>query len=98
MPEVKEMVSNRRRPAEVTGPADAQRPGRVLVIERKALIGGGRKEESRQTLRVPGAAEVTALALDGRGEDLFVGTAIGQVVRYDLRDRDKPRAMEATQA
>jgi len=33
MPEVKEMVSNRRRPAEVTGPADAQRPGRVLVIE-----------------------------------------------------------------
>ncbi len=27
------MVSNRRRPAEVTGPADAQRPGRVLVIE-----------------------------------------------------------------
>jgi DNA-binding response OmpR family regulator len=33
MPEVEEMVSNRRRPAEVTGPADAQRPGRVLVIE-----------------------------------------------------------------
>ena len=33
MPEVKEMVSNRRRPAEVTGPADAPRPGRVLVIE-----------------------------------------------------------------
>jgi DNA-binding response OmpR family regulator len=33
MPEVKGMVSNRRRPAEVTGPADAQRPGRVLVIE-----------------------------------------------------------------
>jgi len=27
------MVSNRRRPAEVTGPADAQRSGRVLVIE-----------------------------------------------------------------
>ena len=27
------MVSNRRRPAEVTGPADAPRPGRVLVIE-----------------------------------------------------------------
>ncbi len=27
------MVSNRRRPAEVAGPAAAQRPGRVLVIE-----------------------------------------------------------------
>jgi len=33
MPEVKEMVSNRRRLAEVAGPAAAQRPGRVLVIE-----------------------------------------------------------------
>ncbi len=68
------------------------------VVEKKALIGGGRKEESRQTLRVPGAVEVTALALDGRAEDLFVGTATGRVVRYDLRDRDNPKAMEATQA
>ncbi len=68
------------------------------MVEKKALIGGGRKEESRQTLRVPGAVEVTALALDGRAEDLFVGTATGRVVRYDLRDRDNPKAMEATQA
>ena len=36
--------------------------------------------------------EVTALALDGRGEDLFVGTSRGELLRYDLRDRSSPRA------
>jgi phosphate transport system permease protein len=35
--------------------------------------------------------EVSALALDGRGEDLFLGTSRGQVLRYDLRDPAAPR-------
>jgi phosphate transport system permease protein len=39
--------------------------------------------------------EVTALALDGRGEELYVGTARGQVLHYDMRDRASPREMEA---
>jgi phosphate transport system permease protein len=56
------------------------------TVERKALIGGSRTEESRQTLRVDGDAEITAVKIDARGEDLFVGTARGTVVRYDLRD------------
>jgi phosphate transport system permease protein len=61
------------------------------VVEKKALIGGIRREESRQALTPATEGEITALALDGRGDDLFVGTSRGQVVRYDLRDRDDPK-------
>ena len=64
------------------------------VVERKALIGPSTREESRQVLRVEGAGEVTALEIDGRGDDLFVGTSRGRVVRYDLRDGADPRRME----
>ena len=62
----------------------------LSVVETKALIGGARREESRQTLAVPVDGEVTALQIDGRGEDLFVGTSMGQLIRYDLRERDNP--------
>ena len=65
------------------------------VVEKKALIGGSRKVESLQTLRMPDGVGVTALALDGRGEDLFVGTATGQVLHYDMRDRESPKDVEA---
>ena len=41
---------------------------------------------------------VTALALDGRGDDLFVGTSAGRILHYDMRDRGNPREMEAVQA
>jgi phosphate transport system permease protein len=64
------------------------------VVEKKALIGGSRKEESVQTLSVPIEGEVTALRLDGRADSLFVGTSGGQVVRYDLADRGTPRDAE----
>jgi phosphate transport system permease protein len=62
----------------------------LSVVEKKALIGGTRREESRQTLAVPIDGEVTAIAVDGRGEDLFVGTSRGELVRYDLRERGTP--------
>jgi len=62
MPEVKEMVSNRRRPAEVTGPADAQRPGRVLVIEDEQDVA----ELIRYTLAKEGyEVRVVANGVDG---------------------------------
>ena len=64
------------------------------VVEKKALIGASRKEESLQTLRVPAGGEITALALDGRGEDLFVGTSTGRILHYDMRDRESPKEME----
>jgi len=40
---------------------------------------------------------VTALALDVRGEDLFIGTAAGRLVRYDLRDRATPVRAESVE-
>src|SRR5712692_2306229 len=55
------------------------------VVEKKALIGAGTRQESIQRLDVPGAGEITALALDARGDDLFVGTSRGQILRYDFR-------------
>jgi phosphate transport system permease protein len=64
------------------------------VVEKKALVGGTRREESRSEIEVPTAGEVTALALDGRGEDMFVGTSIGEVIHYDMRERQSPRSLD----
>src|SRR5206468_1725366 len=56
------------------------------VVDKKALIGGSRKEESITPATVQLDGEITALRLDGRGEDLFIGTSRGRVIRYDVRD------------
>jgi phosphate transport system permease protein len=68
------------------------------IVETKALVGAGTRQESVQALDVSGGGEVTALALDGRGDDLFVGTSQGQIVRYDLRDRATPTVTETVEA
>jgi len=68
------------------------------VIERKALIGGTTRTESLQTLPVSTDGEITALRVDGRGEDLFVGTSQGRLLRFDVRDRANPVAMESVGA
>jgi phosphate transport system permease protein len=74
--------------AVVVGPTDLIL---VTVKETKALIGPSAKEEFRQALSLPVEGEITALALDGRGEDLFVGSSAGQVVRVDLREPTEPK-------
>ncbi len=68
------------------------------VIERKPLIGPARREEAVQRLSLAVDGQITALAMDGRGDDLFVGTSRGQLVRYDLRDRTRPVRADTTQA
>jgi phosphate transport system permease protein len=97
---------DRRRPvlaiafaAPVSGPVTVARLGPTelvvqRVVERKALIGGSRREESVRVLAVPAEGEITALRLDGRAEDLYVGNSRGQVLRYDLRDPDSPKLVE----
>jgi phosphate transport system permease protein len=60
------------------------------VVERKALIGPSQREDTRRSLQVDAGGEITALAVDGRGDDLFVGTSRGQIARYDLRGRAGP--------
>ena len=64
------------------------------VVEKKALVGGSRREESLAAVDVQTTGEITALALDGRGEDLFVGTSTGAVIHYDMRDRQAPRGLD----
>jgi phosphate transport system permease protein len=68
------------------------------VQERKALIGPSRKEEARQALTPPVDGEITALRLDGRGEDLFLATSRGQLLRYDLREPSGPVLAETVDA
>jgi phosphate transport system permease protein len=74
------------------GPTDLVIQG---VIERKALIGGTRREESLQSFAPELSGEITAVKLDGRAEDLFIGTSKGQVLRYDMKDPTAPRLVEA---
>ena len=67
----------------------------LSVTEKKALVGGTTRTESLQSLTASMDGEISALRVDGRGEDLFVGTSQGRVLRYDLRDRTSPTAMES---
>src|SRR5688572_667054 len=65
------------------------------VVEKKALVGGTRREEPTRRLELPGEGSITVLRLDNRGEDLFVGTSTGRLHRVDLRDPGSPAAVEA---
>jgi phosphate transport system permease protein len=64
------------------------------IVEKKALIGGVRREEALQPLTVAVDGDVTALQLDARGDDLFLGTSAGQLVRHDLRALESPRVAD----
>ncbi|HEX9898412.1 MAG TPA: ABC transporter permease subunit [Candidatus Methylomirabilis sp.] len=69
----------------------------VAVKETKALVGPSTREEFRQALSLPVEGQITALALDGRRDDLFVGTSSGELVRVDLREPGDPRVGRAVQ-
>jgi len=70
----------------------------VRVVEKTSLMGETTREESRVVLPVASAGEVTALALDVRGQDVFAGTSAGEIVRLDLRDEAGPRQEETVTA
>jgi phosphate transport system permease protein len=99
-PERKRPILDVASAAAESGPVTVARVGpsdMVLqtVIETKALVGGSRREESLTPLPLSIEGEVTALGLDRRAEDLFIGTSRGQVVRYDLREKASPKVAEA---
>lgn len=79
----------------IVGVLDERRLAVVAINETTALIGPSTREEIRRELSLPVQAKVTALALDNRGEDLFVGTAAGELLRIDLRDPAEPKMREA---
>jgi phosphate transport system permease protein len=64
------------------------------VVEKKALIGPATREESVRPLAVPIKEEITAIGIDGRGDDLLVGTSRGRLLRYDMREGGAPRLAE----
>jgi phosphate transport system permease protein len=65
--------------------------------KKKSLVGEGKVEETRRSISIPGSAEPTTVLVDGRGEDLFVGTSDGAIVRVDLRKPVEPRLARTTQ-
>jgi phosphate transport system permease protein len=68
------------------------------VVTTKALVGAGTRRESVVPVDVTGGGQITALAVDGRGEDLFVGTSQGQLARYSLRERGAATRAETVDA
>ncbi|MBI1864322.1 MAG: ABC transporter permease subunit, partial [Nitrospirae bacterium] len=70
---------------------DAREVVLLSVKETKALVGETKREESRKTLLLPSQGEITALAIDARGDNLFAGTSMGEIVSLDLRGEAEPR-------
>ncbi len=72
----------------------------VLVAARKgrSLVGPPKETVTRRPLAAGGYGEPTAAILDKRVENLFVGTASGAVLRFDLRMKDEPRPAELVPA
>jgi phosphate transport system permease protein len=74
--------------AAVTGPREV---ALLTLKQKKSLVGEGKLEEILRTVPLSLDGEISALSLDSRGDDLFVGTSDGQLVRVDLRDLDQPK-------
>jgi phosphate transport system permease protein len=62
----------------------------VLVKQKRGLVGPSRREETRGQLALPGDGDITALALDDRLDELYVGTSSGKLLVVDLRDFERP--------
>ncbi|HLY11164.1 MAG TPA: ABC transporter permease subunit [Planctomycetota bacterium] len=63
----------------------------LRLKQKKTLMGAGKITELRSTIPLSIDSTVTALIMDNRGEDLFVGLSNGQLVRVDLRDPEAPK-------
>ncbi|MCK6681079.1 MAG: ABC transporter permease subunit [Thermoanaerobaculia bacterium] len=63
-------------------------PRDVAILETTEtanLMGESTREEKRELIQLQAAGEITALAIDARGDDLFLGTSTGEVIRFDRR-------------
>ena len=75
---------------------------RVVVIvrttEETSLLGATNRQQRRDQLELGTQGAISAMAVDERGADLFVGTDRGEVVRVDLRSKDLRALPPATAA
>ncbi|MFN7986815.1 MAG: ABC transporter permease subunit [Thermoanaerobaculia bacterium] len=70
----------------------------LAVTEKTSLMGESTRETTRERLPFEADADVTALALDTRGQDVFAGLADGRIVRIDRMDPSAPRQAETVEA
>jgi phosphate transport system permease protein len=63
----------------------------LTLKKKKTLVGEGKVQEILHPLTLSIESEISALAIDNRGEDLYVGLSDGQLLRVELRDLDNPR-------
>ncbi|HET9490962.1 MAG TPA: ABC transporter permease subunit [Methylomirabilota bacterium] len=68
------------------------------IVEKKALIGESKREARLEPLALAIDGVVTAVRVDERGDDLFVGTSTGRILRYDLREQGSVRLAEVREA
>ena len=65
----------------------------LLTLKRKkSLVGEGKVQEILRPLPLSLGADITAMAIDSRADDLYLGLADGKLVRVDLRDPENPKA------
>jgi phosphate transport system permease protein len=66
-------------------------PKQVLVVrvtEETSMLGEATREEARSVLDVPGEGQVSALAIDGRGDRLYVATTSGELMHAGLHAKE----------
>ena len=59
--------------------------------ESESLLGPSESVEIRSILPSGTTEKITAMAIDGVEQDLYVGTSDGQIIRYDISDRSDPK-------
>ncbi|MDR7494994.1 MAG: ABC transporter permease subunit [Armatimonadota bacterium] len=69
----------------------------VAIRETRPLVGPPTREEVRRTLALPADGEITALALDERGDHLFAGTSAGELFQATLGEGE-PAVLPAVAA
>jgi phosphate transport system permease protein len=72
-------------------PSGAKALTLLRLKQKKTLMGAGKITEVRSTIPLSIDSAISALIMDNRGEDVFVGMSDGQLLRVDLRDPDAPK-------
>jgi phosphate transport system permease protein len=70
----------------------------IAIRETIPLVGPPVREETRHAVSLEAEGEITALAIDNRGNHAYVGTSTGRVLRIDLGAPDGARVSGALDA